>query len=150
MPSRSTRSSPASRTSLSEPTGSASLAMAMPGNLTSGVVGPVERVADLPKSLLRPDVAERPGHARVVERARIEAERGRGFVVAGEVGIEHRGVVGRDRAENAGGGETGQRVVAEVSHRSRAEVRKRADIEDCAAVGELVHERTVVDRANAV
>src|SRR6266568_8287138 len=150
MPSRSTRSSPASRTSLSEPTGSASLAMAMPGNLTSGVVGPVERVADLPKSLLRPAVAERPGYARVVERARIEAERGRGFVVAGEVGIEHRGVVGRDRAENAGGDEAGQRMLVEVGHRPRSEVRERADIEHGAAAGKLPYEPGILFRADAV
>src|SRR3954468_7677129 len=105
MPRRSTRSSPASRTSLSEPTGSASLAMAMVGNLTARVLGPVERVPDLPQTLLRPGVAERAGEACVVERARIEAEGGCGLVVPGEVGVEHRGIVGRDRAEHSCSGE---------------------------------------------
>src|SRR5437588_8938543 len=114
MPKRSTRSRPASRTSLSEPTGSASLAMAIPGNLTTVVLGPRERVADLPQPLLRLGVAEGSGHARVVERAWIETERGRGFVVAGEIGVEHRGVVGRDRAEDAGGDESRQRMVVEA------------------------------------
>src|SRR5579864_62487 len=150
MPRRSTRSSPASRTSLSEPTGSASLAMAMSGNLTARVPGPVERGPDLPQALLRRGVAERSGDARVIERARIEAERGRGLVVAGEVGVEHRRVVGRDRAEDAGGDEAGQRVVVEARDRARAQVRERADVEDGAARGELADEARILLRPDAV
>ena len=96
MPRRSSRSSLASRTSLSEPTGSASLAIAMTGNLTAGVWRPSRtrrrsREAG-PASRRRRGLRD----ARLVERAGIEAEGGGGLVVAAEVGVEHRGVVGRD------------------------------------------------------
>src|SRR5579864_1075922 len=150
MPRRSTRSSPASRTSLSEPTGSASLAMAMVGNLTAGVPGPVERGPDLPQALLRRGVAERSGHAGVIERARVEAERGGGLVVAREVGVEHRRVVGRDRAEDAGRDEARQRVVVEARDRAGAQVRERADIEDRAARDELADEAGILLGPDAV
>src|SRR4051812_46579297 len=102
MPSRSSRSSPASRTSLSDPIGSASLAMAMAGSLTA----PVVRLADLTHPRLRLLVAQCAQDAGLVEVARIEAEAGGRLVVAREVGVEHRRVVGRDRAAEAGCDET--------------------------------------------
>src|SRR4051812_23876953 len=136
MPSRSSRSSPASRTSLSEPTGSASLAIAITGSLTTPVVG----LADPAEPVLRLGVAESAVEPGLVERARVEAEAGGRLVVAGEVGVEHRRVVGRDRAADAGGDEPRQRVVLEAGDGAGAEVRERADVEDRAAVGELPHE----------
>src|SRR5437762_13970814 len=123
MPSRSSRSSPASRTSLSDPTGSASLAMAMPGNLTTGVLGPVVRLADLPQPGPRFLVAEGSLDPGVEERARIEPERRGRLVVAGEVGIEHRRVVGGDRAADAGGDEVRQRVLGDGGDCAEAHVR---------------------------
>ena len=64
-------------------------------------------------------VAERAGDAGLVRGARGEAE-GRGrLVVAGEVGVEHRRVVGRDRAADAGGDELRQRVLRRATRRRR-------------------------------
>src|SRR6266536_880122 len=108
MPRRSSRSRPASRTSLSDPAGSASLAIAIGGNLTTGTHGPVVRLSDPCEAGPRFLVAESPGDAHLVERARIEAEGGRRLVVAREVGVEHRRVVGGDRAAHAGGDEPRQ------------------------------------------
>src|SRR5437868_8279727 len=113
MPSRSSRSRPASRTSLSDPTGSASLAMAMTGNLTTGVPGPVVRLPELPKPGPCVLVAECALDPCVEERAWIEAERRGRLVVPREIGVEHRRVVGRDRAAHAGGDEAWQRVLGE-------------------------------------
>src|SRR6266516_5026111 len=150
MPSRSSRSRPASRTSLSDPTGSASLATAIAGNLTTGVLGPGERVADLPEPSPRFLVAERSRDAGVVERARGQAE-GRGrLVVAREVGVEHRGVVGRDRAADAGGDEARQWVVVQRRHGARPEVRQWADVEDRGAGGQLADEPGVLLGADPV
>src|SRR5436189_6007705 len=104
MPSRSSRSRPASRTSVSEPTGSASRAMAMAGNLTTAGAAPVVRLADLAQSAAGFLVAEGAGDSCLVEAAGVEAERGRGLVVPAEVGVEHRRVVGGDRALHAGSG----------------------------------------------
>src|SRR5689334_16588897 len=118
MPRRSSRSRPASRTSLSDPTGSASLAIAMTGSVTA----PVEGLADPPQPRPRLLVAERSLDARLVERARVEAERGGGLVVAAEVGVEHRRVVGRDRAADAGGDEARQRMLGEARDGAGAEV----------------------------
>src|SRR5437667_282226 len=118
MPRRSSRSRPASRTSCSEPTGSASLAIAIavvsPSSvvwtLTTGAAVPVVRLAEAGQLGAGVLAAEGSGHARVVERPRLEAERDGGLVVAGEVGLEHCRVVGRDRAANAGSHEPRQRV----------------------------------------
>src|SRR5258705_5423953 len=140
MPRRSSRSRPASRTSLSDPTGSASLAIAITGNLTAGVGGPVERVADRLQTGPRFLAAEGSDHAGLVKGARIEAERGRRLVVAGQVGVEHRGVVGRDAAADAGGDKAGQRGVRERGDGPGAGVRERADVEDGGAAGELPDE----------
>src|SRR5437764_9477711 len=134
MPRRSSRSRPASLTSLSEPTGSASLAIAM---AALRLTVPVVVVADAAQSLARRLVAERSRDAGGVERARSEAERLGRLVVAREVGVEHRRVVGRDRARNAGCHEARQRMVRERRDRARPEVRERADGEDGAARREL-------------
>src|SRR6476646_1673679 len=150
MPRRSSRSSPASRTSLSDPTGSASLAIAMTGNLTAAVGGPVERVADRLEPGPRFLVAEGSGHAGVIERAGIEAERGRRLVVAAQIGVEHRRVVRRDAAAHAGRDETGQRMVGERVDRPCAQVRERADVEDGAAAGELPDEARILLGTDAV
>src|SRR4051812_38432214 len=108
MPRRSSRSRPASLTSLSEPTGSASLAIAMPAlRLTV----PVVVVADATQSLARGLVAQRARDARGVERAGSEPERLGCLVIAREVGVEHRRVVRRDRAPDAGRDEARQRMV---------------------------------------
>src|SRR5579871_4151175 len=107
MPRRSSRSRPASRTSVSEPTGSASLAIAMEGRLSD----PLVRFADLAQPRAGRVVAERAGDAGLVCGLRREAEGGGRLVVAGEVGVEHRGVVGRDRAAHAGRDELRQRVL---------------------------------------
>src|SRR4051794_41002941 len=94
MPRRSSRSSPASLTSLSEPTGSASRAIAIDRTLTVPVVG----LADPAEPGAGRLVAERPVHAGLVERTGAEPEGLGRRVVAGEVGVEHRRVVRRDRA----------------------------------------------------
>src|SRR4051794_9019781 len=104
MPRRSSRSRPASLTSLSEPTGSASRAIAM-GEPSLAI--PLVGIADRGQPGARFLVAEGPVDACLVEGAGIQAERGRSLVVAAEVGVEHRRVVGRDRAENAGRREPG-------------------------------------------
>src|SRR5512135_963916 len=150
MPRMSSRSSPASRTSLSDPTGSASLAMAMAGNLTTAVLRPVEGLADAPEPVFRLAVAEGADDARLEERPRIQAERGRRLVVARQIRVEHRRVVGRHRAADAGRDEPGQRVLLERAHGARAEVRERADVEHGAAVGELADEHGVLLGADAV
>src|SRR5437763_705068 len=106
MASRSSRSSPASLTSWSEPTGSASLAIAIaPGTLTPAGALPVGALSERPQPAPRRLVAQRAGHPGVVERPRLEAQRARRLVLAREVGLEHRRVVGRDRAGDARGGE---------------------------------------------
>src|SRR4051812_28848612 len=137
MPRRSSRSRPASLTSLSEPTGSASLAIAM---AALRLTVPVVVVADPAKALARGVVAERPRDAGVVERAGSEPERLGCLVVAREVGVEHRRVVGGDRALDPGRDEARQRMVVERRDRARTEVRQRADVEHDAAGGELSDE----------
>src|SRR3954447_20968082 len=74
---------------------------------------PVEVVADLAQALACARVAQRALETGLVERPRVEPERRGRRVVAPEVGVEHRGVVGRDRAERAGGDEARQRVLRE-------------------------------------
>src|SRR5262245_23264853 len=118
MPSRSSRSRPASRTSWSDPTGPASLAIAIARNLAIPLVG----VAHLPQPLPRLVVAEGAGDPRFVRSARREAELGGGFVVAGEVGLEHGGIIGRDRAADAGGDQLRERVLLERRDGAGAEV----------------------------
>src|SRR5689334_8889207 len=120
MPRRSSRSRPASRTSLSDPIGSASLAMAMVGRLTV----PLERLADPAEPGSRGLVAEGAVDAGLVEGAWIEAEARRRLVVARQVGVEHRGIVRRDRAAEAGCGQPRQRMVVQALHRARAQVRE--------------------------
>src|SRR3954447_6046249 len=112
-----------------EPTGSASLAIAMARNLTI----PGECLADRPETLARGVVAERSRDPGFVGGARGNAERGGGFVVACQVGVEHRGVVRRDRALYAGADELRQRMLVERGDDAGAEVRERADVEDGAA-----------------
>src|SRR5215472_3367582 len=97
-PSRSSRSRPASRTSWSDPTGPASLAIAIGRTLAIPVVG----LADLSQSLPRLVVAQRAGQAGLVYSSRREPERGCRVVVAREIGVEHRRIVGRDRAAHTG------------------------------------------------
>src|SRR5207237_2062795 len=60
------------------------------GNLTTGVLGPVVRVADLPEPGPGFPVAEGSLEAGVEERARVEPERRGRLVVAGAGGVEHR------------------------------------------------------------
>src|SRR5947209_424777 len=98
MPSRSSRSRPASRTSCSEPTGPASLAIAIGLRLSDRV----EDTADLAQPVARLLVAQRACDAGLEGGARRETERGGRLVVARQVGVEHRRVVGRDRAADAG------------------------------------------------
>src|SRR5258708_3102916 len=88
MPRRSSRSRPASLTSLSEPTGSASLAIAMSCDrtLTIRAALPVVGCPDFGESGPGRLVAESAVDARLVEGARVEPERGRGLIVALEVG----------------------------------------------------------------
>src|SRR5665213_2539360 len=126
MPKRSSRSRPDSLTSLSEPTGSASLAIAMSGaSLTVAGAVPGVRSPDRLQPGAGLLVAQGAVDAGVVEGARIQAERGRGLVVTAQVGVEHRGIVGRDRAADARSHEAGQRVVGKGGDSSRAEVRER-------------------------
>src|SRR5690348_7945363 len=158
MPSRSSRSRPASRTSCSEPTGSASLAIAIavfsPSSvvwtLTTGAVVPVVRLAERTQPGPCLLVAKGSRQTGLVERARLEPERRRGLVVAREVGLEQRRVVGRDRAAHAGGDELRERMLGQRAHDSEPQVRERADVEDGAAAGELADEAVVVSGPNAV
>src|SRR5512140_1369732 len=123
MPSRSSRSRPDSLTSLSDPTGSASLAIAMGARtLTIRNEVPVVVLADLPEAAPGGLVAEGAVDAGLVERAGIETEGGGSLIVPAEVGVEHRGIVGRDRAADAGGREARQRMLGERADGSRAEV----------------------------
>src|ERR1700758_1401173 len=145
MPSRSSRSRPASRTSWSDPTGPASLAIAIGGTLAAM---PVVGVADLTQVSARLVVAERSCEPRLVGGSGRDAERGGGLVVACQVGVEHRRVVGRDRAGDAGGDELRQGVLLERTDDAGAEVRERADVEDGAAAGELRHQPRILDRAD--
>src|SRR5438093_12382965 len=108
MPSRSSRSRPASRTSWRDPTGPASLAMAIGGTLATD---PAVGVADPPQTLARLVVAQRAGEAGLVRGLRGDAERGGRLVVARQVGVEHRRVVGRDRAADACRHELRQRML---------------------------------------
>src|SRR3954454_7752457 len=105
MPSRSSRSSPASRTSLSDPTGSASLAMAMTGNLTTGVPDPVVRRNDLPEPGSRFVVAQGSPDPRVEKRAWIQAVRRGRVIDTLEVVVDHLRVVRGDRTADARGHE---------------------------------------------
>ena len=68
--------------------------------------------------------ARRPGPPRTRRGRRPRASGG--LVVAREVGVEHRRVVGRDGAEHAGLDELRQRVLVERADRSGADVRHRA------------------------
>src|SRR3954451_8494630 len=147
MPSRSSRSSPASLTSLREPTGSASRAIAIRVvRLTVPGVGLADTAEALPGLL----AAERARDAGLVGGARGEPQRGGCLVVPGEVGVEHRWVVGRDRALDAGGDELRQRMVFEPGHGAGAEGRERADVEHRAAARELSDEAAVLDGADPV
>src|SRR5581483_10846453 len=146
MPRRSSRSSPASRISLRDPTGSASLAMAMGGRLST----PVPGLADAAQSLLRLRVAERTRDAGLVEGARVEAEAGRDLVVARQIGVEHRRVVRRDRAADAGRDEPRQRVIVEARDRAGPEVRERAHVEHRPARDRLADESVVLLDADPV
>src|SRR6266404_2476511 len=152
MPRRSSRSRPASLTSLSEPTGSASLAIAMSCDrtLTIRAAHPVVGCPDFGESGPGRLVAESAVDARLVEGARVEPERGRGLVVALEVGVEHRRIVGRDRAAHAGRDEPRQGVVGERADRAGADVRERADVEHDPASGELADEPRILLGADAV
>src|SRR5260370_41672934 len=104
MPRISSRSRPASLTSLRAPTGSASLAIAMSCDrtLTIRAALPVVGCPDFGQFGPGRLVAEGAVDAGLVEGARVEPERGRGLVVALEVGVEHRRIVGRDRAAHPG------------------------------------------------
>src|SRR3954465_3795240 len=133
-PSRSSRSRPASRTSWRDPTGPASLAIAIGRTLT---IAPVVGVGDLSQVGAGRVVAERADEAGLVGGARRMAELRGGLVVACQIGLEHRRVVGRDRAADTGRDELRQRVLLERRDGSGAEVRKRADVEDDAAICEL-------------
>ena len=96
--------------------GSASLAIAI-GRKSND--RPSRRLADLSQARARLVVAEGAGDPRLVRGARREAERGGGLVVARQVGVEHRRVVGRDRAADAGGDELRQRMLLERARRRR-------------------------------
>src|SRR5215471_12309657 len=145
-PSRSSRSRPASRTSWSDPTGPASLAIAIGRTLAIPVVG----LTDLPQALTRPFVAQRAGQADLVCGPRREPERRRRLVVAREVGVEDRGIVGRDRAPDACGDELWQRVLLERVDGAGAEVRERTDVEDGAPAGQFRDETGILDGADPV
>src|SRR5260221_8352394 len=121
MPSRSSRSRPASLTSLSEPTGSASRAIAMGG--ASLAIPPIG-IADRSQPGARLLVAKCAMDAGLVEGARIQAERGRSLVVAAQIRVEHRRIVRRDRAAHAGRREAGKRVVGERANGPGSEGRE--------------------------
>src|SRR5437016_12001476 len=95
-------------------------------------------------------VAERSGNSRVVRRARRDTERGGGGVVAREVGVEQRGVVGRDGAAHSGGDELRQWVLLERTHDAGAEIGERAYVEDGAARRQLSDELRILDGADPV
>src|SRR4051794_11077421 len=142
MPSRSSRSSPASRTSWSDPTGPASLAIAIGGTLA---IVPVVGLADLSETRPRLGVAEGSREPRSVCGPGRDSERGGRLVVARQVGLEHRRVVGRDRAADARGDELRQRVLLERANDASADVGERADVEHGAAAGELGDETGILD-----
>src|SRR6266700_939783 len=120
MPSRSSRSMPASRTSWSDPTGPASLAIAIGGTLATGRA--VKRgVSWLGRRRL---CRRRFQWSPVVGLAKLSQ------VLSRRVGVEHRRIVGRDRAANARCDELRQRMLLERSDDAGAEVRERTDVED--------------------
>src|SRR5439155_2791138 len=111
---------------------------------------PVERRAALAQRRPRRLVAERALDTRLIEGPRRDTERGCSFVVAGQVGVEHGRVVGRDRALNAGGDETGQRMLGEASAGPSAQVGNRAGTAHRPAPGDLTDEAGIVLGANAM
>src|SRR3954464_13690083 len=131
-------------------------AISVLGYLDLGLIGvprkgrPVELPPDRLEPLARARVAERALDAGLVERARGDSQGGGYLVVAPEVGVEHRRVVGRDRAERSGGDEARQRVLGERGDRARPQVRQRAHVEHDAAVCDLAQEAGILGRADPV
>src|SRR4051812_6349058 len=124
----------------------------LPAHRTESSVnpGPIEARANVLQARLRGLVAQCACEAGVVEVAWIQAEGARRVVVLRQVGAEHGGVVGGDRARHAGGYEARQGMLVERCNGSSAHVRDRADVEDDATVRELGDERGIVDGANPV
>ena len=108
------------------------------------------RRADSPEPLPGLLVAECARQRRLVQRPRVEPERLGRLVLAGEVGVEHHRVVGRDGAADARADELGERVLLQRGDRARADVRDRGDVEDEPALGELFDECRILDRPEPV
>src|SRR4029077_15777024 len=113
-------------------------------------IGPVVGVPDLTEAFSRFIVAERPCKPGVVRRARRDAERGGGLVIARQVGLEDRWIVGRDGAADAGRHELRQWVLLEGAHDAEPEVGDRTHVEHGAAICKLSDEAGILDGANAV
>src|SRR6059058_2238743 len=119
-------------------------------DICGGDAFPLELVADLPKAGQRRRVAEGALEPGRVEVARLEPERAGGGVVLGQVGAEHRRVVGGDRAECARADQLWQRVLGEIADDTRSQIREGTDVEHDPAVDDLLEKPRVLDGANAV
>src|SRR5581483_5953320 len=113
-------------------------------------IAPVVGFADPSQPLAGFSVAESAGETGLEGGARRDSERGGSFVVAGQVGVEHGRVVGRDRAADACGDELWQRMLLEGAHDSGADVGEWTNVEHRSAPRQLGHETGVLDRADAV
>src|SRR5207237_9963199 len=90
---------------------------------------PVEPFGELAQASLEPVVLEGALHSGLERVARVEPEALRRRVVPAEIGVEHRGIVGRDGAEDAGLDESRERMLLERAHGPGSEVRDRAGVE---------------------
>src|SRR5581483_1102816 len=111
---------------------------------------PVVVLADATQAGPRLVVAEGARDARLVEAARLEPERRGQVVLTLEARVEHRRVVGRERADDPAPDEVRQRVELDRRDDPRTDVADEAGVEDDAAVGELAQDALVLDRADPV
>ena len=88
-----------------------------------------------------------PASYALADRRRATRRR---LVLPLEVGVEHRRVVGGDRAADAGGRELAQRMLVQRRDGAGPDVRDRADVQHDPALAELLDERRILDRADAV
>src|SRR3954463_2832664 len=111
---------------------------------------PVERLADGAQALARAGVAEGTLQPCFEETSGLEPERARSGVVAGEVGSEHRRIVGGDRAQDGGLAQPPQGVLFPRRRGAGEDVGDRTDVEHDPAFGELAQQLDVVDRPDPV
>ena len=98
----------------------------------------------------RTTAAPTPGPARPRPPSSRSSSRAATAYSRASVVREHRRVVGADRHRHPGGDQGRQRVLRQRRHRPGADVGRRTDFERDAVLGQVFHERRVVNRVDTV